>query len=75
MQAYQERVLAEKTELDENIQKLDVFIGSSIFRALYDKAEPGRLMEQRFFMAKYSHILGERIAAWLQNSSTIDTST
>lgn len=63
MQAYQERVVAEKRELDERGDKLDQFILSDRFGTL-PTAEQERMKRQLEIMGKYSEVLGERIAAF-----------
>jgi len=64
MQPHQQRVVDEKTELDEKITKLGEFIESSpIFAGLPDD-ERERLVRQKSCMGEYSEILGERIAAF-----------
>ena len=63
MEAHQERVVAEKKELDEKMQRLKDFIGDPTFQTL-DSAEQGRLRWQAFMMYGYSDILAERIEAF-----------
>ena len=64
MQPYQQRVVDEKSELDEKIAKLGGFIESSpIFLGSPDD-EKERLVRQKSCMSEYSEILGERIAAF-----------
>jgi len=64
MQPHQERVVAEKAELDEKLGKLVKFIeGSEFFVGLAD-AEKARLVKQAGVMKDYSGILAERIAAF-----------
>ncbi len=63
MQAYQERVVSEKRELDERGDKLDQFILSDRFGTL-PAAEQERMKRQLEIMGKYSEVLGERIAAF-----------
>ena len=64
MQPHQQRVVDEKTELDEKLAKLGEFIESSpIFAGLPD-GERKRLVRQKSCMGEYSEILGERIAAF-----------
>lgn len=63
MQPHQERVVTEKSELDEKIGKLDSFIHGTIYPTLA-KAERMRLMRQFCHMKDYSTVLGERIAAF-----------
>jgi hypothetical protein len=61
MEAYQERVVVEKAELDEKRRRLGFFIGSEVFRSLPSE-ERNRLEQQAIAMTTYSNILGERIA-------------
>ena len=63
MEAFQQRVVEEKTELDAKREKLGQFIGSETFFALAE-AERERLARQQVVMRDYSGILGERIAAF-----------
>ncbi len=61
MQAFQQRVVDEKTELDDKLKKLSEFGKSSFFQTLPPE-EQGRLNRQHSIMEEYSRILGERIA-------------
>jgi hypothetical protein len=63
MLPHQERVIAEKKELDERGAKLDQFILSEKFGTL-PAAEQERMKRQLEIMGKYSEVLGERIAAF-----------
>jgi hypothetical protein len=63
MLPHQERVIAEKKELDERGNKLDQFILSDKFGTL-PPAEQERMKRQLEIMGKYSEVLGERIAAF-----------
>lgn len=63
MQPHQERVVTEKTQLNERRQKLVAFIGGDTYRTL-DKVEQSRLNRQLEAMTLYENILGERIAAF-----------
>lgn len=63
MQPHQERVVAEKSELDAKREKLRAFIGGEIWRGL-PALEKSRLNRQLEAMTLYSNILGERIAAF-----------
>lgn len=58
---FQQRVVDEKTELDEKINKLGVFLNSEVFDGLA-KRDQFMLVEQRACMKSYSRILGDRIA-------------
>lgn len=57
---WQNRVLEEKTQLDDRLGKLAAFIGSATFKAL-PAEEQTRLCLQRNAMNAYSNILRERI--------------
>jgi len=63
MQPHQERVIAEKKELDDKREKLGAFIEGTIYSGL-PEAERNRLTQQAIAMKAYSTILGERIAAF-----------
>ena len=63
LQPHQQRVVAEKDELDERLGKLLAFFQSPIYAGL-SEAERSRLRAQSFFMVGYSSMLGERIAAF-----------
>ena len=61
---HQQRVVDEKTELDECRAKLGDFITvNPIFKGL-PEAEQERLKRQRRIMSEYSDVLGERIDAF-----------
>jgi hypothetical protein len=57
---FQERVITEQTELKNKIEKLEMFLESSIFMTL-SKAEQGRLKRQLTYMELYHNVLQERI--------------
>ncbi|TDS73412.1 hypothetical protein [Comamonas sp. JUb58] len=62
---HQQRVVDEKHELDEKLQKLTTFINSEKFAEIVkDEDERGRLVCQEDVMKDYSAILAERIAAF-----------
>jgi hypothetical protein len=63
VQTHQERVVTEKKELDEKIEKLDTFRAGTIFPTL-EEDEQNRLNLQLSFMRSYSGVLAERIAAF-----------
>lgn len=63
MLPYQERVVAEKSELDEKLTKLLCFFQSPDFIAL-SEAERSRLRNQARFMDGYAAVLEERISAF-----------
>lgn len=66
---HEQRVVEEKTALDERIAKLTAFIDSladpgSVFAKLSSK-ERGRLYRQHVAMVTYSQVLAERIAGFI----------
>jgi hypothetical protein len=60
MQPHQERVVVEKHELDEKLDKLGAFLTGKIMHTLPDD-EQARLRRQYALMRDYSSILQERI--------------
>jgi hypothetical protein len=60
---HQERVVAEKADLDDRLQKLVAFFSTPIYAGL-SEAERSRLRSQSFFMMGYSAVLGDRIEAF-----------
>jgi len=64
MQPHQQRVVDEKTELDDKREKLGAFIQTNPIFGKLDEAERERLVRQHSCMTEYSDILGERIAAF-----------
>ena len=60
MQDWQQRVVGEKAELDDRLNKLFTFFGSKIFDSL-PEAEQKRMRRQGTFMELYSDVLAERI--------------
>ena len=63
MQDFQQRVVQEKSELDEKLEKLCLFCYGRTFETL-PLMERERLNQQRHIMTSYSAILGARIAAF-----------
>lgn len=63
MQMYQHRVVNEKTDLDDRLEKLEGFIGCTVFRGL-PAAEQDRLNRQVVLMRALSAVLAERIEAF-----------
>ena len=62
---HQQRVIEEKRELDEKLQKLTLFISSEKFcEIVRSEEERCRLVCQEEAMKYYSEILGARIAAF-----------
>lgn len=64
LQPHQQRVVAEKSELDKKATDLSNFIGTSPIFETLDPAEQERLKEQNDVMWRYSEILGARISAF-----------
>jgi len=65
---YQQRVVAEKQELDEKLEKLNAFGRGDVFPTLPEE-EQERLIRQSKIMDQYSVVLGERIAAFTQEEA------
>jgi hypothetical protein len=64
MQPHQQRVVDEKKELDEKLDKLKAFIDTNpVFKTLPED-ERSRLNRQFDAMAEYSNILAQRIMAF-----------
>lgn len=63
MQAYQERVIAERAENEVRLDKLTKFLASDTFNTL-PEAEQDRLVKQSGIMVQLSDVLAERIAAF-----------
>lgn len=63
MEAHQERVIEEKRELDERLEKLNNFFNTQTFKDLHP-LEKERMRKQIDYMNGYSRILGERITAF-----------
>lgn len=61
MEAWQDRVIAEKRELDEKIVKLAEFISGNASFDVLPTEERGLLRAQRDTMLDYSDILKQRI--------------
>lgn len=62
-QPHQTRVVDEKTQLDEKLDKLLDFLHTSLFETL-PQAEQNRLKLQSMIMAAYSEVLRQRIGAF-----------
>ncbi|MBQ0917459.1 hypothetical protein KBW71_03320 [Hydrogenophaga aromaticivorans] len=60
---HQMRVIAERMDLEGNIERLNTFTGSDTFRSL-DLAEQHRLVRQLNLQRQLSSVLAERIAAF-----------
>jgi len=61
MEAYQERVIEEKNQLDEKIGKLMDFIEGRDFSRKITLAEQKRMRRQEMIMELYSEVLADRI--------------
>ncbi len=64
MEAYQERVVVEATELNEKIEKIQSFMDSSVFQSHTPEAEQIRMGQQFLAMTLYHSILRQRIDAF-----------
>lgn len=62
MDDWQHRVMNEKQELDERIEKLDVFIRQNPLFEQFSMRQRELLYQQLFTMEKYSIILGMRVS-------------
>ena len=63
MHPHQQRVVNEKSELSEKLDKLETFEGGAIYTSL-PPAEQSRLTRQLLIMKLYEQVLSERIAAF-----------
>ena len=63
MQAHQERVVQEQTELNDKLVKLSAFLKGEVFRSL-DSNEQQRLTAQADHMHNYNEVLKMRIEAF-----------
>ena len=63
MEDFQTRVVEEKKELDDKVEKLAAFLQTDMFGNLPDE-EQARMTRQKEAMSEYSNVLGERIAAF-----------
>lgn len=69
---HQQRVVDEKTELDDRRTKLSAFYSTPIFHGL-PESEQTRLLRQGVAMRSYSEILSERIAAFPVNTPSCNS--
>jgi len=60
---HQQRVIAEKAELDTRLSKLDAFLATDVYSSLPTE-ERQRLYHQSSIMQEYSKILADRISAF-----------
>lgn len=63
LQPHQQRVVEERTELEEKMGKLQAFITGNKFEFVPDD-EQGRLVLQHHIMNAYALVLEQRIAAF-----------
>jgi hypothetical protein len=63
MEDWQQRVIDEKTQLDERLQKLEAFINTDA-ASVVSVEENQRLIRQQQCMNDYAQVLQERIEAW-----------
>jgi hypothetical protein len=63
MEAYQERVVAEKAELSDKLSKLEAFVMGKAFDSV-SAPEQARLSRQCLIMQLYVQVLSERIEAF-----------
>lgn len=60
-QPHQERVIEERAQLVDKVDKLDAFLFGKTFNSLAE-VEQLRLLKQLAYMKMYLNVLGERIA-------------
>ena len=63
MQPHQQRVVEERVELDNKMDKLSKFLDTNTYYNL-SEGEKGRLVEQLGVMNQYRDVLDRRIAAF-----------
>jgi len=63
MQPHQQRVIDEKAELSERLDKLEAFHNTAVYAGL-PAAEQSRLTRQLYIMKLYEQVLSERISAF-----------
>ena len=63
MLPHQQRVVDEKSELSEKLDKLEGFEGGAVYSTLAP-AEQSRLTRQLLIMKLYEQVLSERVAAF-----------
>lgn len=61
---YQDRVRAEKAELDDKLDRLLAFVKTNAFKTAVHIDEQERMLEQVRYMQDYSAVLGRRIEAF-----------
>lgn len=70
LQPHQQRVVEEKSELADRLQKLQVFVGSKKFKEVAGP-ERGLLLEQMHHMTYYYLTLKKRTDLWVANEKDI----
>ena len=63
MEDYQLRVISEKEELDEKLNKLNKFFLTDLFLSMSED-EKNLMFDQAFHMDSYSNILQQRVDAF-----------
>jgi hypothetical protein len=63
MLEFQDRVIQEKAELSDKLDKLEAFEGGRVYNSL-PPAEQSRLTRQLWIMRLYEQVLAERISAF-----------
>ncbi len=72
MEAYQLRVVEEKKELDDKIEKLDDFILSKVFLKNVSSTQQDLLLLQHQWMSNYSKVLELRIQDFEKENEGLD---
>lgn len=63
MEPHQQRVVDEKAELSDKLDKLETFVGGAVYASL-PAPEQTRLSRQILIMQLYEQVLSERISAF-----------
>lgn len=74
MEEYQLRVVEEKKELDDKIEKLDDFISSKVFLKNVSSTQQDLLLLQHQWMSNYSKVLELRIKDFEKENEGLDKS-
>jgi septal ring factor EnvC (AmiA/AmiB activator) len=64
LQPHQQRVIEERSDLAQSLERLRAFIRSEACAQLVAEDERGRLVRQAVYMGCYLQVLDERIAAF-----------
>lgn len=64
LQPHQQRVIEERSDLAQRLERLRAFIRSEACAQLVNEDERGRLVRQTVYMGCYLQVLDERIAAF-----------